>query len=107
MCLSHAMINCFCFSCGRFFFPANILSHMDELDEPIENENEFTAIMMVHTTHSTISYHGNTTMLTYRHLDNRFYNQTSPYLRRTLNIWSHSTPSINCILRYVSHETCT
>ena len=31
----------------RFFFPANILSHMDELDEPIENQEEFTAIMMV------------------------------------------------------------
>lgn len=36
----------FSLSC-RFFFPANILSHMDELDEPIENQEEFTAIIMV------------------------------------------------------------
>lgn len=30
----------------RFFFPATILCHMDDLDEPIENQEEFTAIMM-------------------------------------------------------------
>jgi len=41
--LSVTFCNYYC----RFFFPANILSHMDEMDEPIENENEFTAIMMV------------------------------------------------------------
>ena len=46
--MSTILVTIMC-GCERFFFPANILSHMDELDEPIENENEFTAIMMVHT----------------------------------------------------------
>ena len=45
----YSVVLFWCLFYFRFFFPANILSHMDELDEPVENQEEFTAIMMVFT----------------------------------------------------------
>ena len=72
----------------RFFFPANILSHMDELDEPIENQEEFTAIMMVCIGWIISLLLLSDVLLCSRHLAIHFCSLILPSLRKILNIWS-------------------